>query len=248
MILRDKGSITKTLILLEILQGRRKLKDIAANIDITVQGVSEYIKTMEKDGLLEDGQLTLKGLEFLDRALGELGDFVHSAEKIINKVSVTEAIAGEEIKEGDPVHLTMENGYLHAYRGEGESTGTALNSAREGDAVAVSNLRGILKVKYGKIEVYSLPPVNKQKGGLDSEIKNVLALRKSWKIGVAGVFAYLKVKKHAKIDFEFSAANSAVDAYYRGISSVIFTSHERIASVLETLNRKNVEYSLKSLE
>ncbi len=245
--MRDKRSITRTLILLELIQGRRKLREISANIDITMQGVSEYIRAMEKEGLIKDGELTLKGWEFLDRALSELGDFVYSAQNIINKVSTTEAIAGEKINAGEEVGLFMEKGYLHAYRKKSSSTGTAVNSAKPGEAVCVKNLRGILEVQYGKITVYSLPPA--ENGEVDPErIDGALKNHKNWKIGVAGVVAYLAVKDHASIDFEFSAVNAAIDAHYRGISTVIFSSHEIVPSILDTLNRKGVKYQLKSLE
>ncbi|NPA75494.1 MAG: ArsR family transcriptional regulator [Euryarchaeota archaeon] len=249
MILRDKSSITKTLILLELIQGKKKLKEIAKNIDITVQGVSEYLKSLEREGLVKDGEITLKGWEFLDHAISEMGDFVHSAQYIINRVNVTEAIAGENIKKGERVGLVMENGYLHAYHRESSSTGLAINSAKKGEDVGITDLRGILTLEYGKIVVYSLPSV--EEGGTrklkKSTLKKTLEKYEGWKIGVCGVVAALALKNH-HIDFEFSAANAAVDAYYRGISTVIFASHERVPSLLETLQKKGVKYTLKSME
>jgi predicted transcriptional regulator len=43
MILREKKELTEMLILIEILHEKKKIKDIADTIGITIQGVSEYL-------------------------------------------------------------------------------------------------------------------------------------------------------------------------------------------------------------
>ena len=249
MILRDKGKITKMLILLELLRGRKKLREIAENIDITVQGVSEYMKIIEKEGLVKDGELTISGLEFLTNALDELGDFVSESNGILKKLQTVEAIAGEKIKKGDKVRLVMENGYIHAYLGEGSSTGTAINSAEKGEDVGVTNLRGFLDIKYGEIKIYIMPSM--EEGGtrrVDREkIKKIVDANKHSKIGVCGVVAYLAVKNIADINFQFSAMNAAVDAHYRGISTVLFVSHSMLPHVLKTLEERGAPYKIEKI-
>ncbi len=249
MILRDKSKITKVLILLELLKGRKKLREIANEIDITVQGVSEYIRAMEKEGLVKEGSVTLQGLEFLSDAIEEMGDFVAKANGVMKKVKVIEAIAGEDIEEGEEVGLFMENGYIHAYRRESSSKGIALNSAMRGEDVGVTSLRGVLKIDYGKITVYALPPV--EEGGsraVDRErIRRIIEKRKGEKIGVCGVVAYLAVKDIVEIDFQFSAVNAAIDAHYRGISTMLFVSQSMLPHVLRVLEEKGVPYKLEKL-
>jgi len=249
MILRDKGSITKMLILLEILRGRKKLREIAENIDITVQGVSEYIKRMEDEGLLKDGELTILGLEFLTTAIEELGDFVEKSNVVLKRREIVEAIAGEKIKKGDKVKLVMEDGYIHAYRGTGKSMGIALNNADIGKDVGITNLEGVLNIKYGNIKIYAMPPV--EEGGSrrvkKSSIVKAFNSTPNAKIGVCGVVPYLAVKNIANIDFQFSAVNAAIDAHYRGISTVLFVSHNMLPHVLKTLEEKNVPYALDTI-
>ncbi len=250
MILRDKSEITRMLILLELLKGRRKLREIAENIDITVQGVSEYLRWMERDGLVKNGEITIKGMEFLTNALDELGDFLVKGNAIVRKVGVIEAVAGESIKKGDEVRLVMENGYIHAYRGSGKSSGIAINSARKGEDLGVTNLAGLLNIKYGEITVYTMPSV--EEGGTrkvsKDKIKKIIDKNPGAMVGACGVVAYLALKKAgAKIDFQFSAVNSAIDAHYRGISTLLFVSHMMLPHSLSTLEEKGVPYSLKTV-
>ncbi len=244
MILRDKSKVTKIFILLEILKGKKKLKDIANSVGITIQGVSEYLKILESEGYTENGRVTILGLEFLTKSLDEIGEFVQEANSMIRKAKIIEAIAGENINKNEEVGLFMENGYLHAYRKKSTSMGTAIISGKKGMDIGISNLKGVLNIKYGKIEIYAMPSI--EEGGSRKvnrrKIKNII--KEDKKIGVCGVVAYTLIRKIAKIDFEFSAVNAAIDAYYRGISTQLFVSHEMLPHVLNILSNRGVKYSL----
>ena len=248
MILRDKGKITKTLILLELLRGKKKLKEIATDIDITVQGVSEYIRNMEREEYVKGAKVTIQGLKFLSNSLDEMGDFLENANKILKKLQVVEAIAGEEIEEGDAVGLFMEKGYIHAYHRTSSSIGTAMNTAHANEEIGVTNLRGVLNIDYGSIKVCALPSI--EEGGtknIRGKIKNILKNNKWEKIGVCGAVAYIALKDIVSIDFEFSAANAAIDAHYRGISSILFVSHTMLPHTLRTLEERGVSYILEKI-
>jgi len=253
MILRDKGRITRILILLELLKGKKKLREIAEEIDITVQGVSEYMRNMEKEGFVKDGEITVRGLEFLSEAIEEMGDFVSEANRIMKKVRVVEAIAGEFIEKGSKVGLFMEDGYIRAYMRKSSSTGIAINTADEGEVVGVTNLRGVLHIDYGKILVFSMPSVEElhdssNPGDVDTDrIREIIENNRDAKIGVCGALAYVTVKNIASIDFQFSAVNSAVDAYYRGISTILFVSHPMLPHVLATLEERGVKYTFEKI-
>ncbi len=249
MILRDKGKITEMLILLELLKGKRKLKEIADEISITVQGVSEYMKLLEREGYWKDGKITPQGWEFLNSCVEELGEFVHTANQIMERKKVTEAIAGEDIEKGETVGLFLENGYLHAYKKESTSSGVALTSARRGEDIGVSNLRGIIHIDFGEVDIYAMPPV--EEGGtrlVNREKLRALLRRESGKkVGICGVVAYLALRDLTDIDFEFSAANSAVEAAYRGISTLLFVSHEMLPYVIKTIADRGVTYRVRDI-
>ena len=248
MILRDKSQMTKIFILLEILKGKRKLKDIANSVGITVQGVSEYMKILERDELIKNGEITLSGLEFITQSLEDIGEFLQYANKLVGKTKIVEAIAGEDIKKGDKVGLFMENGYIHAYKKESSSTGIAIHNAKKGEDVGVGNLKGIIKINYGEIVVYPMPSI--EDGG--SRKVNTEKIRKiidkNKKIGVCGVVPYIILTNLADIDFEFSAVNATIDAYYRGISSQLFVSHEMLPHILSILAERGVNYRVESIQ
>ena len=80
-----------------------------------------------------------------------------------------------------------------------------------------------------------------------SSIAKALKSEENSKVGVCGVVPYLAVKDITNIDFQFSAVNAAIDAHYRGISTILFVSHNMLPHVLKTLEERNVPYSLDTL-
>ncbi|RLF27091.1 MAG: DNA-binding protein [Thermoplasmata archaeon] len=247
-ILRDKGKITEMMILLSLLRGNRKLREIADDIGITVQGVSEYMKILESEGLVKGGKPTPRGLEFLNSAVEEIGDFVHEANRIIGKIKVTEAIAGEKIREGEEVGLFMEGGYLHAYKRESSSIGVAINDAEKGEDVGVKNLRGIMDIDYGKIDVYVMPSI--EEGGSRKVKREKIRelLKDNKKVGVCGVVAYVVMKDMVDIDFEFGSVYAAIDAAYRGVDTLLFVSHEMLPYALRLISEREVSYEVHSIK
>ncbi len=246
-VLRDKSKITTMMILLSILKGNRKLKDIASDIGITIQGVSEYLKILESSGFLKDGKVTPKGMEFLYTSLEDIGDFVHEANKIIGKIKIAEAIAGEDIKKGDKVGLFMENGYVYAYKKESSSMGIAAMDAKKGEDLGIKNLKGIMEIDYGKIDVYVMPDISEGGSRKVSKEKIKKLINRYKKTGVCGVVAYITIRDIAKIDFEFAAANSAINAAYRGISTILFVSHEMLPYTLKILEDSGIKYEVRNV-
>ena len=246
-VLRDKSKITEMMILLSLLRGNRKLKDIAKDVDISLQGVSEYLKILESSGFLKNGNVTPKGMEFLYTSLEDIGDFVHEANKIIGKIKIAEAIAGENIKKGDKVGLFMENGYVYAYKKESSSMGIAAMDAKKGEDLGVKNLKGIMEIDYGKIDVYVMPEISEGGSRKVDKEKIRKLIKGDKKVGVCGAVAYITLRDIAKIDFEFAAVNSAINAAYRGISTLLFVSHEMLPYTLRILEDSDVKYEVRNV-
>ncbi len=85
-ILRDLAGSTRLLILLELTTHRpRYLKDLAAKLGMTVQGVSEYMRAMAREGLVESTaggyRATVKGVSYLHEHFVELKEFTDRAAK-----------------------------------------------------------------------------------------------------------------------------------------------------------------------
>ena len=119
-LLRNLGETTQLLILLETsLRHHAVQRTIAEALGMTVQGVSEYLRAMERDGLVQvvDGEYrpTIEGVRVLHERFRGLRDFVDRASKGLSIIDVTAAIAGNDIERGETVGLFMEGGNLTAY-------------------------------------------------------------------------------------------------------------------------------------
>jgi len=123
-LLRDLRESTAFLILLAVTQERHtRLKTLADELGMTVQGVSDYVRRMTDAGLLQvvDGEhrATRKGVEVLQGRFLELKGFVAQAGRAIAVIEATPAFAGGPIRGGaDPVRRHLYLGYLrHVRRG-----------------------------------------------------------------------------------------------------------------------------------
>jgi predicted transcriptional regulator len=161
-LLRNKGQLTKVLILSSIvIHKKATVVAIAEAVDITPQGASEYVSTMEVEGLVvkEGGiRATVSGVEHLQKALLTLKGFVDGSIEGLEIVRSTDAIAEGPIRRGEHVALFMKDGLLYARCGEGASWGIADSDAGENEMVQVSSLTGVLEMERSKIRLVTVPP------------------------------------------------------------------------------------------
>jgi predicted transcriptional regulator len=162
-LLRNKGQLTKVLILASIvIHKKATVVAIAEAVDITPQGVSEYVSTMEDEGLVmkERGGIraTISGVEHLQKALLTLKGFVDRSIEGLEIVRSTDAIAEGPIRKGEHVALFMKEGLLYAKCGEGASWGIADSDAGENDMVQISSLTGVLEMERSRIRLVTVPP------------------------------------------------------------------------------------------
>src|SRR3990172_12083343 len=98
-LLRDLRESTTFLILLAVTQERHtRLKTLANELGMTVQGVSDYVRRMTDAGLLQvvDGahRATRKGVEVLQGRFLELKGFVAQAGRAIAVIEATTPLPG----------------------------------------------------------------------------------------------------------------------------------------------------------
>ncbi len=238
MILREKKELTKMLILIEILHGKKKIKDLADTIGITIQGVSDYLKQLKNEGYIDsDLKIKKEGILFISEKTEELRDYISLLLNEVKIINITEAIAGEDIKKDSQVGLFMKNGYIYAYIKDSSSTGTALNSAKKGEDLSIGSLSGILSLSMGEIKIFTLP--NSYEGGsrkVDRKSIEAVLKYKHDKIGVYGIVPYVTLKKYeVNIDFEFDTARSSIEAAHKGLNTIIFVSRDLLKYVIDDL-------------
>ena len=245
-ILRDLRLSTKLLILLEITRKPHiKLKTIAEKIGISIQGVSEYLKIMNEEKLIQniggEYKVTTNGIQFLHKNFSELKDFVDKSIEKLDLIEVCAAIAKTKIKKGERVGLFMENGILNAYSGrKSKSSGFAIMDADIDEDVPVKNLEGIVELNHGKLCIIEIPSIID--GGsrkIDiKEIKNIYMNFKPNKIAVLDVVGISLAKKaKLKYDFEFAPQYSIIEAIQKGLNIMIFGTHDSVQN-LRILNNE----------
>jgi putative transcriptional regulator len=247
-ILRDLRLSTKVLILYEMMRepgvGQR---DLAVTLDVTPQAVSDYLKHMEQEGLVErEGRAvrpTMVGFQFLQEHLQELGDFTFRAMRDINVINSCAALAGEDLKEGDRVVLELREGNIVALKGKwGPSTGVASRDAKAGEDVAVQELEGMMEHRPGSVSIASLP--SSIEGGTASADLDGLAAR--LEDGTSDVVAAVDPvglvaarKLGFETDIRFGVDRGTIDAAMRGLDVLVLGARDTVGQVVDAVEAHN---------
>jgi len=254
--LRDLRTNTELLILVEIIESpNARLKDIADGLGITVQAVSQYISAMRKEGLLSEhrGKLrpTRDGMRVLQEHFSKLKDYVDNVLRRIRVIDSCVAIAGKRIAKGDRVGLIMEDGMLMAFPSQkSSSTGTALETAEEGDDVMIGELEGIVDLDLGRLLVVEAPPQT-DGGSKSANIERVRDKVEEFYPGllVAGdaVGAALLMKASGEMFTIHAPIESSMSALSKGVDVLFCGTHESIDGLLQAVAalKKSSGYEIK---
>lgn len=262
-LLRDKRHTTKLLILLEVTRdGHHSMSSLAARLDITVQGVSDYIRMMEREGLVRKQKggikATNKGVLFMHRSFSELREFVEDEMNRLNIIDLTTAIAGDRIRAGDRVGLFMEDGELVAYKSRhSPSMGMAITNANKGEDVGIKELEGIVSMRLGRLTVLQVPAI--QDGGSKAigakALRSVARASKGALVGAMGTTAsVLAGKAGLRPDIRFSVPAAAVEACQKGHDVLLVVGQEHVHEVVAMVEASNsktegkIGYSIEVLE
>lgn len=256
-VMRNKGELTKFQILVEILrtQPHVKQKDVAETLGITVQAVSKYFKKLIKDGLLESGdsrayyKLTPKAFTKLQEYLVNVERYVNAVKRDLKVERVWPAIAAQKIRAGDKVGLVMRGGVLYAVP-SGQSTarahGTAINNAEEGEDVALSDLKGEIELKTGKILIIKLPSIS-EGGSRAIDIERVHKLISEFnpdKVGVMGSVGRAVLNKLGiKADIEFGISRASAMAALRGLNVFVLVVGRMVNHIVDEIESVNSRYN-----
>jgi putative transcriptional regulator len=247
-VLRDVRLSTKVLILNELARGRVKgQRDLASALDVTPQMVSDYLKLMEGEGLLEregrDARPTVEGVQFLQERLKELGDFTYEAMREVNVINSCSALAAEDIKEGERVVLELRDGVIVARPGsKGASRGVASRSAKEGEDLAVRGLEGIMELRIGKVTVAALPSAV-EGGTARTDLKRLRARLvdvKGATVAAADPVGLVAARRlRLDVGIRFGVDHAVVDAALRGVDVLVLGGRDSLGPVNEAIEAHN---------
>jgi putative transcriptional regulator len=253
-VLDDKREATRFRILVEIADRQPAVSqgEIAEEVGVTSQAVSEYIRELVEDGLvLKQGrsryQVTNEGVDWLLAHANDIRRFTDRvSEDVLGGVQEDAAIAVEAIEAGEVVTLEMRDGLLHAVPGEaGPATGTATTDAEAGREVGVSGFEGVIDFSPGEVAVYQVPPI--RSGGSRNVDTGSLAAacEGSPLVLAAGVEAVVALDQAGiEPDVRFAVGEVAARAAERGVDVTIVATADEVGRVTDPLREAGTAYSV----
>lgn len=257
-IFKKKGELTRFQILGEIARNEPHLrqKDIANKLGITIQAVSENIKSLVEEGYVESGggrfryKITKKGIERIKKEALALRNYSDEVLETMNSYkSVWPAIAEENLEPGEEVGLYMHDGTLYASKKKATAHAEVLSSAQTGDDVALIGLGGTIELKPGNVVILVLPTIN-QGGSKSSDLEKIIEVYNSGfdRVGIMGTVSRALVDKlEIKADFEFATPQSTVAAAKRGLNILVFAVGKMKNSITRRLDEEGIQYTLEDV-
>lgn len=255
-ILRSKRDITRFQILVGIAEHQPAVRqqEIASQLGVTPQAVSEYIRELAEGGMVRSKgrgryEVTRSGIEWVLQNAESIESYArHVRKDIIQQVYVWTAIAAEDLRSGDEVGVYMREGWLYAGKGISPATGTATMDAREGEDVGVARLAGIIDHHEGKVHVCKVPRI--QRGGSRKVKKQALreVLEKAGLVGAVGLEGYVALRQAGRTpDLFFGAREGVIEAAFHGIDAAIVIVDEEFTDFLKRLEGVGLSYVIHDL-
>jgi putative transcriptional regulator len=256
IILRSKREITRLQILVGIAEHQPAVRqqEIASQLGVTPQAVSEYIRELIEDGMVSASgrgryEVTRTGIEWVLNNAEALESYArHIRRDIIQQVSVWTAIAAEDLKTGDEVGVYMQDGWLYAGKEPRTAMGSAVMDAKKGDDIGIARLNGIISHTEGLIHVCKVPRI--QRGGSRKVKRDHLlaVIRSVGMVAAVGLEAYIALQQAGrKPDMFFGAREGVIEAAFHGIESAIVIVDEEFTDFLKRLESVELTYVIHDL-
>ena len=259
---KKKGELTRFQILAEIAKQEPHLrqKDIAGKLGITVQAVSENIKNLSDEGLVETGKghgqykITKRGIERVKIDAVNLRKYADQVMETMNTYkSIWPAIAREDFKSEEKVWLEMDGGTLFATSQETSAYAEVLNDAKKGEDVALIKLGGTIELQPGYVVVIKLPTIN-QGGSRAADLDKIKKIYKDRqrsydRVGIMGTVSRAVTEKLGiQADFEFATPHATVAAAKRGLNVLVFAVGKMTNTIIQKLDCDDISYVIEDVK
>ena len=262
-IFKKRGEMTHFQILSEISKQEPHLrqKDIAERLGITVQAVSENIKTLVDEGYInsKDGRapykITQKGIVKVKKDAITLRKYSDDVLETMNYYkSIWPAIAKEDLKKGEEVGLFMEDGILFASKSNQSAYAEVLADVISGEDVPLNSLTGTIDLEQGHIIIITLPTI-KQGGSRSCDFELIESIYKTdyknWgiekidKFGAMGTVSRAVANKlNIPIDIEFAISASSISAAKKGLNVFVLVVGDMAKTIIKNLEDENIKFNV----
>lgn len=255
-VLRNKNLTTRLQILVEIADKGPDVqqRDIAHELDITPQAVSDYIAQLVKDGMLvSEGRssyrVTNEGVNWVIQALKELGGYTLFIQRAINNISVCAAIAEGALRANQRVGLVMKEGVLVASAElHNGASAVTIAAAQPGQDVGVGNIRGIVPLDLGAVTILRIP--NIERGGSRNVDYRVLKAnaKQCRPVTALGLESGVALKR-AGVEFcRYGAVAIAVESARSGLNPLVVCIENETSELINKLEKEKLRYRLIDAE
>ncbi len=249
-----RGVSTRFRILVEVASRQPSVqqKDVAEELGITVQAVSEHMKELiQADCVVSHGRtrysVTPQGVNWLLRTARELQKYSERVSGVVRDIAVSAALAGEDLDAGQTVALVMQDGLLRArpQRDGDPARGTVVDRAAAGMDVGISGIEGVIPLSPGEVLVATMPAV--QDGGslrVDGEKLRAL-VSKAGVVAAAGIEALVALRSSGREpDCWWASSSSVVEAASYGVSCLLLCPETELSRVSERLMDSGIAFSV----
>ena len=251
-VLENKRAATRFRVLVEIAERQPAVSqgEIAEAVGVTSQAVSEYIRELVDEGLVEkEGRsryrVTKEGVDWVFQSATDVRRFVDRVTNdVLGSVQEDAAIADAALDEGDTVTLSLESGLLHAAPGaDGDATGVTTTSAAVGDVVGVTGFEGVIDLDPGHVSVVQVPPI---RSGPVEDAEQLLAVCEDVPIVTAAGVEAVSALREIGIEptTYFAPGEVAADAASRGLDAAVVTTQDGLGRVTDALRDAGVDYDV----
>ena len=252
--LEDKRTATRFRILAEIADRQPAVSqgEIAEAVGVTSQAVSEYIRELVDDELVEkEGRsryrVTKEGVDWLFQEARDLQRFAeHVTDDVLESVNEDAAIVTDDVAAGETVTLSLRDGLLYATPGDdGPAIGVSTTDAEEGEDASVTGFEGVIEMEPGSVRVLQIPPA-RLGGSSDVDLSALADACTDADIVVAsGVEAVVACRRAAvSLETWFSPGEVAADAAARGLDAVVVASTDAAGRVTDALRDAGVLFEV----
>ncbi|QSG14105.1 MarR family transcriptional regulator [Halapricum desulfuricans] len=253
-VLESKRTATRYQILVGIAERQPAVsqQEIADEIGVTAQAVSDYLQELVEDGYVEKHgrgryEVTKEGVDWLISQTTSLRDFLdHVSEDVIGQVEIETAIAATDLGEGKTVTLAMQDGVLHAEAGEtGGATAVAVTDAAAGEDVGVTNFEGVLEYDLGTVTVVAVPHI--RNGGSEAVDPERIGGEADGHdlIATAGTEALAAARSAGRTpDIRFGTADAVTEAATKGLDVLLVATTTELSRHTDQLRENGISYEV----
>lgn len=256
-IIESRSLSTRFRILVEIASRQPSVqqKDVARELGITVQAVSERMKELLSAGLVTSRgrasyAVTTSGVDWLLRHARELESYSERLARIVRDISVTAAIADTGLVEGQQVALEMRDGLLRArpWRAGDATSGIVASHADPGRDAGITRIEGVIPLTVKEAIVATLPAVQ-DGGSRHTDIPRLSRLARATGFIAASSVESMVALNLAGIESysRWASASAVIEAAAAGVQCLLVCTESDLSRVSERLSEAGLQFCVIDL-